>query len=382
MLVEKVLKLGNYGKRSTDRLEISIITAVFGIVANVFLAAVKILLFIFSGSVSILADAINNATDSISSIVTLVGAKLSSMPADKEHPYGHGRIEYISALVVSVFVLVAGIEFIRTSYNRIIYPVEVEFSIYSIVLMVLSIGVKLYMAHFYSEISEKINSRPIKAQSKDSLSDVFVTGVVVLSIVVNKMTGLLIDGYVGIVVSLFIIYSGYELISETLSALIGEAPEEGFLKKIEEIALSDDRIFGVHDIIVARFGPQNTYVSLHVQIAYNMTLVEAHSLVDNIEIEIEEKLNCIASIHIDPVGIYSDDERKIVGILNKVIRENKEIKSFHDLNCEDKIIKVEVVVNGNIVKTEEEEDEILKLIKKELKKEFDYEYNIIIDRYF
>lgn len=384
MLVKKVLKMGKFGTKREDRLEISIITSVLGLASNIVLAAVKIALFVFTGSVSILADAINNATDSLSSIVTLVGVKLSAMPADKEHPYGHGRIEYISALIVAILVFYAGVEFIQTSFDRIIHPRVVEFNIYSILIMVLSMVVKLYMAHFYKEISNSIDSTPIKAQSKDSMADVFVTGVVVFSIIVNKLTGKMVDGYAGLIISLFILYSGYDLIRDTLSDLIGEAPAKGMLKEIQSIALEDKRILGVHDIIVSKYGPQMVYVSLHAEIPFNMSLVEAHSMIDKIETEIEEKLNCIVSIHVDPVGMYSETEKKIVEVLDTIIKENSEVLSFHDLLYEDNEVRVEVVVDGNTVKKHEDREKIRELVKTRLQREFgdSYYYNIIIDRYF
>lgn len=384
MLVKKVLKMGKFGTKREDRLEISIITSVLGLASNIVLAVVKIALFVFTGSVSILADAINNATDSLSSIVTLVGVKLSAMPADKEHPYGHGRIEYISALIVAILVFYAGVEFIQTSFDRIIHPRVVEFNIYSILIMVLSMVVKLYMAHFYKEISNSIDSTPIKAQSKDSMADVFVTGVVVFSIIVNKLTGKMVDGYAGLIISLFILYSGYDLIRDTLSDLIGEAPAKGMLKEIQSIALEDKRILGVHDIIVSKYGPQMVYVSLHAEIPFNMSLVEAHSMIDKIETEIEEKLNCIVSIHVDPVGMYSETEKKIVEVLDTIIKENSEVLSFHDLLYEDNEVRVEVVVDGNTVKKHEDREKIRELVKTRLQREFgdSYYYNIIIDRYF
>ncbi|SHH10423.1 cation diffusion facilitator family transporter [Anaerosphaera aminiphila DSM 21120] len=384
MLVKKVLKMGKFGTKREDRLEISVITSVLGLASNIVLAVVKIALFVFTGSVSILADAINNATDSLSSIVTLVGVKLSAMPADKEHPYGHGRIEYISALIVAILVFYAGVEFIQTSFDRIIHPRVVEFNMYSILIMVLSMAVKLYMAHFYKEISNSIDSTPIKAQSKDSMADVFVTGVVVFSIIVNKLTGKMVDGYAGLIISLFILYSGYDLIRDTLSDLIGEAPAKGMLKEIQSIALEDKRILGVHDIIVSKYGPQRVYVSFHVEIPFNMSLVEAHSMIDKIETEIEEKLNCIVSIHVDPVGMYSETEKKIVEVLDTLIKENSDVLSFHDLLCEDNAVRVEVVVDGNTVKRHEDRERIRELVKSRLQGEFgdSYYYNIIIDRYF
>ncbi|MGO1580442.1 MAG: cation diffusion facilitator family transporter [Peptoniphilaceae bacterium] len=381
MLVKKILEIGNYNKENENRLKISILSSSLGLFFNLILAILKVLLFISTQSVSILADAINNLTDSISSIVTIIGAKLSEKPADEDHPYGHGRIEYISAFVVAVFVLLAGIEFIKVSVNRIMNPKVIEFDTIAIVLMSLSIFVKLYMSIFYNKIFKKINSLQIKAQSKDSLADVVVTGVVIVSILIYKLTGYIVDGYAGLIVSLFIIYSGYELISDTISELIGQVPID-LLAKVEEDILKYDSIKGVHDMVIVNYGPQRKYLSLDVEMDYSMSLLDAHTIIDRIEEKIEEKYDIILSIHTDPVGIYSKEEKIIIEELKKIINENKKILSFHDISHEGDVFKLDIVIDGNTKLNEEEEKDLKKFIEDRLSLILNCNYIINIDRYF
>lgn len=366
MVIKSILKAGNYGTDSENRTKISMLTSFMGLTLNIMLSIIKVLLFFVTGSVSILADAINNITDSVSSVVTIIGVKIAVLPADKKHPYGHGRIEYIAALVVSCFVFVTGIEFIRVSYDRIVNPRHISYSIMSIALMVLSVFVKFYMANLYKNVSKKIDSSPLLAQYKDSMGDVFITSVVILSIVIYKITNIMVDGYVGMLVSLFIIYSGYELIRDTLSDLIGEAPDEDYINKIEDIILSYDKILGIHNLVITNYGPVKTFVSLDAEIPYDMSLVEAHNLIDCAEREIKEKLKCQISIHIDPVGYYDDEQKEIVKILKKLVEEDKRIICFHDLTKSENTIRVIVDVDGNVISSDEDivniSDEIYKKI--------------------
>lgn len=382
MVVKKILNSGFYNTEKEDRTKISTMTSFLGLLLNLLLSTIKMFLFAFTGSVSILADGINNITDSISSIITIVGVKISDKPADKKHPYGHGRIEYLATLLVASFVLMAGFEFIRVSYERIKNPVDTNYSYISIGLMVFSVFVKFYMAGLYKNISKKIDSSPLMAQYKDSMGDVFITGVVIISIIVYNITGLRVDGYVGMLVSVFIIYSGYELIRDTLSDLIGEAPEENFVEQIENIMLSYENILGIHDIVITNYGPIKKFVTLDAEIPYDMTLVEAHNLIDDIEREIKEKLKCEITIHIDPIGSYSKIEKDVIKKLEELISRDDRILSFHDLTREKDIIRVEVVVDGNIITSDKDIEKIKESISSNLISYRGLKYEIQIDRNF
>lgn len=335
--------------------------AAIGIISNVFLSLLKSFAYLSTGSVSILADAINNLTDSLSSFVTLIGAKLSNMPADPEHPYGHGRLEYIAGLIVSVLVLFAGFEFIKVSIQKILNPKYVEYSILAISLMVLSCFIKFFMSIYYKRVGQKINSYPILAQSKDSISDVFVTGVVLLSILVYKLSGIIVDGFAGLLVSCFILKQGYELVRDTISEIIGKTnPEQ--IEEIEDLVLNHNEIIDVHDIVVVDFGPEKLYAWMDVELDDRMNLIDAHNLIDDIEREIYKKKGYHTSIHLDPVGTYSNSEKIVIDKLDNLIREDERFCSFHDLSITKERISVDVVVNGKLVKTDKDENNIEELV--------------------
>lgn len=381
MIDKFILKKGKYNTDQENRLLISSYTSIYGLILNFSLVLFKGFLFLTTSSVSILADAINNLVDSLSSIVTLVGAKLSRIPPDKKHPYGHGRIEYISALIVSAFIFITGFQFIKVSIDRIINPIHIEFNLLSIMIMTFSIIVKLYMTFFFDKIGKKIAAMPLRAQSRDYLSDVFVTSVVVVSMIVYKFTGWHIDGYVGIIVSLFIIYSGYDLIRETFSELIGEVPVD-MLKNIEDDILKHDKILGLHDMMIVNFGPDKNYLTLDVEIPYNLSLVQAHSIIDEIEKEIGSKYNVDISIHVDPVGYYSEDEKLVVKKLKEIVKVDKRIISFHDIYIEDGKIFADIVIDNDKIDKREGIEVIREKVEDILGKELGKKSSITIDRYF
>lgn len=381
MIANFILEKGKYNTDKEDRLLISSYTSIYGLILNLLLVLFKGFLFLTTSSVSILADAINNLVDSVSSIVTLVGAKLSHIPPDKEHPYGHGRIEYISALIVSAFIFITGFQFIKVSVDRIINPVHIEFNLLSIMVMTFSIIVKLYMTFFFDNIGKKISAMPLRAQSRDYLSDVFVTSVVVVSMIVYRFTGWHIDGYVGIIVSIFIIYSGYDLIRETFSELIGEVPVD-MMKNIEDDILKHDKIIGVHDMMIVNFGPDKDYLTLDVEIPYNLSLVQAHNIIDEIEKEIGSKYNVDISIHVDPVGYYSEDEKIVVNKLKELVKVDKRIISFHDIYIENGTIFADIVIDNDKIDKREGIEVIREKIENILEKELNKKSKITIDRYF
>lgn len=381
MIANFILEKGKYNTDKEDRLLISSYTSIYGLILNLLLVLFKGFLFLTTSSVSILADAINNLVDSVSSIVTLVGAKLSHIPPDKEHPYGHGRIEYISALIVSAFIFITGFQFIKVSVDRIINPVHIEFNLLSIMVMTFSIIVKLYMTFFFDNIGKKISAMPLRAQSRDYLSDVFVTSVVVVSMIVYRFTGWHIDGYVGIIVSIFIIYSGYDLIRETFSELIGEVPVD-MMKNIEDDILKHDKIIGVHDMMIVNFGPDKNYLTLDVEIPYNLSLVQTHNIIDEIEKEIGSKYNVDISIHVDPVGYYSEDEKIVVNKLKELVKVDKRIISFHDIYIENGTIFADIVIDNDKIDKREGIEVIREKIENILEKELNKKSKITIDRYF
>lgn len=339
-----------------------------GIISNLFLVTLKVFVYFGTGSVSVLADAINNLTDSMSSLITLIGAKISNMPADSEHPYGHGRMEYIASLVVSALVLFAGFEFIRASVGKIIHPSEVSYTSLSVAIMFVSCIVKFLMSVLYKKVGNRINSYPILAQSKDSISDVFVTGVVIISIFVYKFTGYLVDGWAGLLVSFFILYQGYDLIKETISTILGNTnPEE--IKEVEKIVMTYKEIISVHDIVIVDFGPEKIYAWMDVELDDKMGIVQAHRIIDKIEREIYESKGYHASIHLDPVGSYSIREKETIEKLNELIRDDKRFCSFHDLSISGEEVTVDIVVDGNLVRSEKDEANVKNIVAEILNEE-------------
>ena len=285
-----------------------------GIFVNLLLAGIKYFAGIISGSISVTADAINNLSDAGSSIVSLAGVKLSAKPADKGHPYGHGRLEYISALAVAVLVFLMGFELLKSSIDKIINPVPVKFNWVALIILVVSILAKLWLGMFNKKLGKKINSAPMMAVMKDCFSDCLATAVAALSIIVSAFfPSLNIDGFLGIFVAGFILLAGFNISKETLGVLLGNPPEKEYVEMIENKILSYDHIVGVHDLIVHDYGPTRRFASAHAEVPANIDIMDAHDVIDLIERDIMNEMGLLISIHMDPI-IVED-----VYILGKVV---------------------------------------------------------------
>jgi len=278
---------------------------IVGIALNVLLFAGKFFAGTLSGSIAITADAFNNLSDAGSSVVTLLGFRLAGKKPDPEHPFGHGRIEYISGLVVSALILLMGVELAKSSFQKILHPEEVEFSFVALGILLASIAVKLYMSVYNRRIGKKINSAAMVATGIDSLSDTISTAAVLIAMLVGKFSGLMIDGWVGMLVAVFILYSACRAAMETLNPLLGQAPEEEFVQRIGELVLAHEDVCGIHDLVVHDYGPGRVMISLHAEVPSSGDILELHDLIDSIEMELQEKLDCEAVIHMDP--IVTDD---------------------------------------------------------------------------
>ena len=304
---------------------------VVGILSNVILCAAKILVGAISGSIAIIADGINNLADASSSIITLAGFKLSSLPEDKEHPYGHARIEYISDMIVSVLIVVVGIELIKSSADKIMHPSPLEFSWSIIVVLLLAIAIKIWQALFNINIGKRINSLTLTATGTDSRNDVIATTVVLISIIVGKLTGLQIDGYMGCLVALFIIWSGIGLVKETMSPLLGEAPDPELVNAISDMALSYDGVLGIHDLVVHNYGPGRIFASIHIEVDAEADMMESHDMIDNIEREMAKKLHIEITGHLDPVRTNDPVVKKMVQLTSEVAAQIDGVSNIHDL---------------------------------------------------
>lgn len=366
-----------------DRAKISKETSFLGLISNILVALLKVILYTFTGSISILSDAVNNITDCVSSIISIFGIKLASKPRDRDHPYGHGRLEYLISLVVSGIVLSLGFQFLRTSVGKILYPVKITYPSSTIVILIITIFIKFWQASLYSHVARKIDSTTLKAQEKDSLSDTLITAVVIISIIIEKFTGKILDGYVGVLVALFILYTAISLIYETISIILGRGLTEETKHEIKSKVSTYDGISNVHNMMVTDFGPDNIIVLIDATLDYNLTLEEAHNIVDKVEREVSELLGIKLIIHADPLGSSSDIIRSVSKNLKKIIRESLNIYSFHDIVLEDKKIYIDIDYNADSVSTLKEKEQLKEELCNKLKAIYeDYDFEIILDAIF
>ena len=300
----------NY-KEPSVRQAYGVLSGAVGIGLNILLFFGKWLAGTISGSIAITADAFNNLSDAGSSIITLIGFRLSGQEPDPEHPFGHGRMEYISGLLVSVAILVMGFELIGSSIGKLRSPEPIESSALVFGILIASILVKLYN----HSLSKKIESAAMKATSVDSLSDTVATTLVLIATLISKYTGLLLDGWFGILVGLFILYTGGSTLKETIDLLLGQPPKQEFIDEVKEIVLGHSMVHGVHDLIVHDYGPGRVMISLHAEVDVNGDIQDIHEQIDHIEHELQEKLHCSATIHMDPIVT---DDKEVLAMKAKV----------------------------------------------------------------
>ena len=309
--------------------------SITGIIVNLILALSKYFAGILSGSISVTADAINNLSDAGSSIISLIGGKLSAKPADKGHPYGHGRVEYISALAVYFVVLLMGIELFRSSVDKIINPVPVKFNWVSLIILIVSILAKLWLGLFNRTLGKKINSSPMMAVMKDSFSDCLATGVALIAIIISAFSDVSVDGYLGVIVAGFIFLAGFNILKETMADLLGKPADREFTEEIEKKILSYDKIVGVHDLIIHDYGPGRKFASAHAEVSSLDDIMDVHDVIDLAERDILNEYGLIISIHTDP--IVTDDERinQLKEMTIKIVKEISEEMSIHDFRVVD-----------------------------------------------
>lgn len=302
-----------------------------GIVSNAILCIAKILAGLISGSIAIVADGINNLADASSSVITLAGFKLAAMPEDEEHPYGHARIEYITGMIVSVLIVVVGVELAKSSVDKILHPSPLEFSWVIVGILTGSILLKIWQALFNISVGKRINSVALAATGADSRNDVISTTVVLLSVIACKFANLQIDGYMGVLVALFIIWSGIGLIKETMSPLLGEAPDPELVDAIGEMAMSFDGVLGIHDLVVHNYGPGKIFASIHIEVDAGGDLMESHDMVDNIEKQISKKLHLLLTAHMDPIKTNDPVVTKMNDVTDNVLQTLEGVENVHDL---------------------------------------------------
>lgn len=303
---------------------------VVGICLNTLLFLFKYIAGMLSGSVAITADAFNNLSDAFSSFISLIGFLFSEKKPDLEHPFGHGRFEYIAGLLISLAILLMGLELLKSSVFKILHPEKVESSALIFVILMLSILVKLYMAFYNRRIGSSIQSAAMKATATDSFSDAIATLFVLLSTIIAHFTSLHVDGISGVLVSLFILYAGISAAKETIDPLLGLAPDINFVNQIKEIVLSHTIVEGIHDLIVHDYGPGRRMVSLHAEVPGNQDIFHLHDEIDCIERELKEKLNCDAVIHMDPIETDNEEIKRMKELVLEKILQISPHLSIHD----------------------------------------------------
>lgn len=330
-LVRKFVKDYESPQRSEVRTSYGKLSGAVGILCNVMLFIGKIIVGMISGSVSITADAVNNLSDASSSVISLFGFKLASRPADEEHPYGHGRYEYLSGLMVALIIMVIGVELLRSSIGKIISPETVGFTWVSAAVLVFSVLLKLWMMLFNTNIGRKINSKTLIATAADSRNDVITTAAVLIAAVISHFTGVELDGWMGLAVAMFILYSGFGLVKDTLDPMLGKAPEPELVKGIKKKILSYPGVLGTHDLMVHDYGPGRQFASVHVEMAAEDDVIESHDVIDNIERDFLKNDGLHMIVHFDPISTRDSLVTELRTWISEQIKHLDARLTIHDL---------------------------------------------------
>lgn len=344
-----------------------VLSGAVGIGLNILLFLGKWIAGTLSGSIAITADAFNNLSDAGSSIITLIGFRLSGQAPDPEHPFGHGRMEYISGLLVSVAILVMGFELIWSSFGKLRDPEPIESSALVLGILLASILVKVYMFYYNRSLSKKLDSAAMKATSVDSLSDTVATTLVLIATVISKYTGLILDGWFGILVGIFIVYTGGSTLKETIDLLIGQPPKKEFIDEIREIVLGHSLVYGVHDLIVHDYGPGRRMISLHAEVAVDGDIQDIHEQIDHIEHELQEKLNCSATIHMDPIVTDDKEVLEMKAKVEAMVQSLDEAFSMHDFRMVKGTTRTNLIFDVEVPrKTSLTDNEIMNRLKEQV----------------
>lgn len=306
-------------------------TSIVGIISNIVLCTVKILIGFLANSIAIIADGFNNLADASSSVITLVGFKLAAAPEDEEHPYGHARIEYLTGLLVSAIIILLGFQLLKTSFDKILNPDPAEFSYITLAVLAIAIAIKIWQAGFYIAAGKKINSVALSAAGADSRNDVISTTAVLISAIIGKLTDFQLDGIMGCLVALFIIWSGVQLVKETSSPLLGEAPDPELVEAILHGAEKHKEVIGTHDLMIHNYGPGRIFASIHIEVDADSDIMESHDMIDNIERELSRDLKIHLTVHMDPVKLDDPLVNEMRKILGDTIAPIDGVYGLHDL---------------------------------------------------
>ncbi len=352
--------------------------AIVGIIANLFLAAFKLLAGILSGAISITADAMNNLSDAGSQVVSFISFKISGKPADRDHPFGHARIEYVASMIVSFLVLLVGFELLTDSVKKIFEPTETSYSLLVMIILAVSVLIKLWLFVFGRSAATRINSEVINAAATDSLSDAIATSAVLVSAIICKYTGFNTDGYMGVVVAVIVLVAGIKILNETKNSILGSAPEPELIEQIVQITREYPEALGIHDMVVHNYGPGNTIASFHVEVDGSQNVFYTHDVIDTIEKRLYSELAVRATVHMDP--IVTDDERvnelrEKISALVKAIDESLDI---HDFRFVEGITHSNLIFDVNVPFEMKESDDEIKRAVSDKVSEFDPNYFVVM----
>ncbi len=319
------------------------LAGVVGIVCNALLFAIKLAAGLLSGAVSVVADALNNFTDAAASIVTLLGFQLAKRPADQDHPYGHARYEYLSGVMIAVLILVIGVELAKSSIQKIFAPSPVHFSVLTMVILLCSVGIKLWMCLFYYQMGKRIRSATLRAAAADSRNDVIATTAVLFAGIISWAFQIHLDGFAGLGVAIFILYSGVGVAKDTISPLLGERADNRLVEQISQIVLSHDKVLGIHDLLVHDYGPGKCYASVHVELSAEEDPMICHDIIDSIECNALENLNVNLVIHYDPVLTNDAEWNEMRAAVQSMVQNIDPALSIHDFRlvrgaCQTKVV--------------------------------------------
>ena len=382
LLIKLFVKDSENTSNEAVRARYGVLSGIVGIVLNIILSVFKMIFGVITRSVSIIADGANNIFDAVSSIISLIGFKISGKPADDEHPFGHGRIEYVSALTLAFIIMIMGIELIKSSVDKFTNPETVIFSVPAVVVLVLSILAKIWLAAFNKTVGQKIHSVAVNAVVTDSIGDIAATTCSLIALVASKFTAFPVDAIMGIIVALVVIYAGIGIIKDTLGPLLGEPPAKEIIDELEKLVLSYDGIIGIHDLVLHSYGHSKVIGSLHAEVPSDIDILKSHDTIDLIERDIKEKLGIEISIHMDPILVNDPLTNELKEVTAKVLADISPEITFHDFRVvtgqtHTNLIFDIVVPRASLLK----DDELRMLIEKKIKEENDTYFTVItIDR--
>lgn len=353
------------------RTSYGVLSSIVGICCNVILFVVKFLIGFLLGSISVMADAWNNLSDAASSIISYVGVKMAEKPADEEHPFGHGRIEYIAAFIVSFLIMEVGLSFLKTSIDKMMNPHKVVFEWGPFLILVLSVAVKLWLAHFNKKLGKRIQSQVMLATAADSMGDVITTSATILSLIIYGILEVNIDAIAGLFVSLVVMWAGFNIAKDTLKPLIGEAGDPKLSERIQQEVESYEGILGTHDLIVHNYGPNRSMATIHAEVPCDVDIAVCHELIDKIEREVSKHLGIILVIHTDPIEVKDGRVLEVKNKLEQILKELDEQVSFHDFRMVwgEKQINLIFDVVVPFSYTLEMEKQLIKNIRKKMRKQ-------------